>query len=312
MKPTSLLFFSSSPIALPLFEALLTDERFKVVGLICQPDKPAGRGKELTSPATKELALMKGVPVFQPEKLSRDFDLLKKFQSSRPDFLLTFAYGQLLSKDWLELPLFEPLNVHPSLLPLYRGPSPLEAALLHGDTKTGITLMRMVEAMDAGPIAFQKSFPLSSGITGGQLYEEVARHAKDWIPDAVAKLKESEFSWQEQTEKGVVLCSKINKEEAFEDFHRTGEEVFHRYQAFTPWPGLWTRFKEKRLKLLKLNSSAKKLSPGQVLVEEGKIWIGTTTSAVQILSLQMEGKSALSASDFLRGTPDFKTSTLPS
>ena len=110
----------------------------------------------------------------------------------------------------------------------------------------------------------------------------------------------------------VKKLSEINKDEAFEDFHRTGEEVFHRYQAFTPWPGLWTRFKEKRLKLLKLISSAKKLSPGQVLVEEGKIWIGTTTSAVQILSLQMEGKSALSASDFLRGTPDFKTSTLPS
>lgn len=313
MKPTSLLFFSSSPIALPLFEALLTDKRFDVVGLICQPDRPAGRGQKLTAPATKVMALEKGVPVFQPEKLSKDSELLEQFKKNPPDFLLTFAYGQLLSEDWLSLPLQEPLNVHPSLLPKYRGPSPLESALLHGEKETGITLMRMVAAMDAGSLAFQRSFALPELMTAGELYEEVAKRAAEWIPNAVFELaQDPDFMWKVQDEAEVSFCSKLSKEDSFEDFKREAEDVLNRYRAFTPWPGLWTTFEGKRVKLLSLKAAAFSLLPGRVEYKEGHLFVGTQSHAVEILNLQMEGKNETGASEFVRGYPTLASAVLPS
>lgn len=313
MKPTSLLFFSSSPIALPLFEALLNDKRFEILGLVCQPDRPAGRGQELTAPATKTMAIEKGVPVFQPEKLSKDSELLDQFKKNPPDFLLTFAYGQLLSEDWLSLPMREPLNVHPSLLPKYRGPSPLESALLHGEKETGITLMKMVAAMDAGSIAFQRSFVLPESMTAGALYEEVAKHAAEWIPNAVFELAlDPNFSWKEQNEAEVSFCSKLSKEDSFEDFKRDAEDVLNRYRAFTPWPGLWTTFEGKRVKLLELKVASFSLAPGHVEYKETHLFVGTQSHAVEILSLQMEGKKESGATEFLRGYPTLASAVLPS
>lgn len=313
MKPTSLLFFSSSPIALPLFEALLNDKRFDILGLVCQPDRPAGRGQQLMSPATKVMALEKGVPVFQPEKLSKDTELLERFKKNPPDFLLTFAYGQLLSEDWLSLPAREPLNVHPSLLPKYRGPSPLESALLHGEEETGITLMRMVAAMDAGSIAFQRSFALPESMTAGELYEEVAKRAAEWIPSAVFELVlDPDFIWKEQDDSDVSFCSKLSKEDSFEDFKRDAVDVLNRYRAFTPWPGLWTLFEGKRVKLLTLKTAAFSLTPGHVEFKEGHLFVGTQGHAVEILSLQMEGKKESGASEFVRGYPTLVSAVLPS
>jgi methionyl-tRNA formyltransferase len=313
MKPTSLLFFSSSPIALPLFEALLNDKRFEILGLVCQPDRPAGRGQKLTEPATKVMALEKGVPVFQPEKLSKDIELLERFKKNPPDFLLTFAYGQLLSGDWLSLPTREPLNVHPSLLPKYRGPSPLESALLHNEKETGITLMKMVAAMDAGSIAFQRSFPLPESMTAGELYEEVAKRAAEWIPNATVELVAcADFVWRDQNENEVSFCSKLSKEDSFEDFKRDDADVLNRYRAFTPWPGLWTTFEGKRVKLLKLKAASFSLLPGHIEYKEDHLFVGTQGSAVEILSLQMEGKKESNAAEFLRGYPTLLNAVLPS
>ena len=312
MKATSLLFFSSSSIAVPLFEALLKDERFRIVGLVCQPDKPAGRGKELTAPVTKTLALAAGVPVYQPEKRSKDLVLLEELRKDPPDFLLTFSYGQLLSTDWLELPGREALNVHPSLLPLYRGPTPPQAALLHGDEKTGITLMKMVKEMDAGPLVFQHEFALGE-MTVGELYEAIARRAAEWIPEDIFALAQKEdFSFVAQDESRVTFCEKISKEDAFENFVRGQEEVLRRYRAYTPWPGLWTTYEGKRLKLLKLLSSSMSVEAGRVHVEDERIFVGTEDKAVEILELQMEGKKAVTAAEFLRGFSDFAKACLAS
>ncbi len=312
MKATSLLFFSSSPLSLPLLEVLLKDERFVLVGLVCQPDKAAGRSGELLAPATKALALEHGIPVYQPEKLSKDAALLETLKKDPPDFLLTFAYGQLLSEDWLKLPRREALNLHPSLLPKYRGPTPPQAALLHGEKETGITLMRMVKEMDAGPIARQHPFALGE-ITTGELFEEVAKRAAEWIPEDLALIAAQEdFAFVEQDASLATYCEKFTKEDTFEDFKKAAEVVMNRYRAFTPWPGLWTTFKGKRLKFLALDSSERKASPGTVLVDGGCLFVGTQTEAVKILTLQMEGKSALSAAEFLRGHPNFTNAVLPS
>lgn len=312
MKRTSLLFFSSSSIAVPLFKAFLRDKRFQIVGLICQPDKPAGRGEELTAPVTKGLALAAGVPVYQPEKLSKDFTLLQELRKNPPDFLLTFSYGQLLSKDWLELPGREALNVHPSLLPLYRGPTPLQAALLRGDATTGITLMKMVKEMDAGPIAAQHEFALGE-MTVGELYDAIAERAVEWIPDDVdAVALQEDFPFVPQDESRVTFCEKISKDDAFENFERSAEELLCRYRAYTPWPGLWTTFEGKRVKLNKVQKAALKLKKGQTRFDAGQLFVGAEGGSVELLELQMEGKKNLSAADFARGFPAFTETSLPS
>lgn len=315
MKSTSVLFFSSSSIALPLLEAMLEDARFSVVGLVCQPDKPAGRGETLTPPPTKVLAEAAGVSVYQPEKLSAASELLETLRKNPPDFLLTFAYGQFLSAPWLDLPLRESLNVHPSLLPKYRGPAPLEGALLSGEKETGITLMRMAAAMDAGPIAFQRTFPLEPTWTVGELYPVVASHAAEWIPDALFAVAADEgFVFEEQDEAAVSFTKKLGKEDAYEDFKKSTEEVLRRYRAFTPWPGLWTTFEGKRVKLLKLENSEASLSleAGEVKTEEGRVFISTADSSIEVLELQMEGKKTANAVDFIRGYPSFADAKLPS
>lgn len=313
MAPLTLLFFSSSPIALALFEKLLADPRFKILGLVCQPDREAGRGQEKTAPATKISAEKHGVPVFQPEKLSEANDLLAQFQSERPDFILTFAYGQIFNEAWLGLAKREPLNVHPSLLPRYRGAAPIEAALLYGDHETGITLMRMVKAMDAGAIAFQHSFVIPEGYTAGVLHEEVARRAAEWIPDDLAAIgSDEQFPFVEQNQELATVCSKLSKELSFEDFQRDSETLLRRYAAYTPWPGLWTTFQGKRVKLLSLQGSDQRLKPGLVEAIDGHIFVGTLSAAVELLELQMEGKNKNLASEFVKGSPSFISSVLPS
>lgn len=308
----SLLFFSTSSIALPLFKALLDDERFEVRGLICQPDRAQGRGQVLASPAIKELALARGVPVFQPERLWAEVNLLASFKEQRPDFLLTFAYGQILSKEWLELPLLAPLNIHPSLLPLYRGPTPIPAVLLNGASETGITLMRMVPEMDAGPIASQLRLSLEPGMNAEVLFEHVAQKAEEWIPDELLKLSKDLF-FIPQEETGASYCSLLCKEDGYTDFKSSAQDLYRRSLAYTPWPGIWTRFAGQRLKLFGMQLGPDlDLKPGEVGLVNGGLCVGTAHGAVVVEELQLEGKKRLSARIFLEGHRDFLKVILPS
>lgn len=312
MIPISILFFSSSPISLPLLSALLKDERFKVVGLFCQPDKPAGRGQELTAPETKTLAEKEGVPVFQTPLLRTDHELLERFKLNPPDFMLTFAYGQILSEDWLALPKMAPLNVHTSLLPLYRGASPIQAALLDGKTETGLTLMKMEKEMDAGPIAFQHSFAIDEDMTSEDLFDGLANLAAEVIPeDLLALHAELKFSEQDATQ--ATFTKKIKKEDGYVDFQCEAETLLRRFRAYTPWPGLWTTHKGERIKLLGLEKTTEKsLKPSEVLYKDFVFYLGTLDFDVRLTLLQAEGKKAIAPKNFIQGSPEWASTSLAS
>lgn len=294
----SLLFFSSAEISLPLFNTLLHDERFEVKALFCQPDKPVGRNQTLTSPRTKKIAENSGIPVYQPEKLSKATELLEKLQQDPPDFILTFAYGQIMNQDWLDLPRFKALNVHTSLLPKYRGASPIQAALLNGDRESGITLMEMVLKMDAGPIAFQDKVELTRESTAGDLHDSLSELAALKIPDHLVSLFENIEQFKEQSDAEATHCKKINREDGYIDFKDAPELIMRKFHAYSPWPGIWTTFKGKRLKILDCRLSES---------DEG-----LTVGGIELLSLQLEGKKALSARDFLLGQSDFSSELIPS
>lgn len=313
MNPHTLIFFSSSPIAIPLFEALLADARFSIIALVCQPDKAAGRQLEVAVPEIKKRALHAGIPVYQPEILSQDADLLNKLQKNPPEILLTFSYGQFLSEAWLALPVFAPLNIHPSLLPRYRGPTPIQTAILNGDKETGITMMKMGKGMDDGPIAFQEKISIEPHQSSSLLFEAIAQRCAHIIPDALdGILRQGASVFVEQDASKATLCKLIKREDGLIDFKESAKTLFNRFKAYTPWPGLYTTYQGKRLKILDFSVSPLALEPGVVRYEDHHLFIGTSDGALDIHLLQMEGKSTLHPEAFMAGHPSFHGASLPS
>ncbi len=298
METCSVLFFSSSEISIPLLEVLNADGRFEVVGLVCQPDKPVGRGQIVKKVATKEIAERCGIPVYQDKKFEGEVD-----------FLLTFAYGKILGNDWLGLAGIEALNVHASLLPKYRGASPIQAAILNGDKETGISLMRMVKEMDAGPVFSSRVIELPEEMTAGILHDELANVAAEFVPDELLKIKNGEIEAVEQ--KGEVShCKKISREDGKVDFKKSAGEILRMFRAYSPWPGLWTMYKGKRLKLVDIEVSGEILVPGEVKFEDHSLLIGTSDGSIKVKQLQLEGKQCLHADQFVLGQPDFCDASL--
>lgn len=306
------LFLSSSEISSALLEALQNNLDFEITGVICQPDKPVGRKKFIHKPAPKNHAEKHKIPCFQPQNLSKDLELLEKMRKDPPDFLLTFSYGQILSTDWLELPKIAALNVHPSLLPKYRGATPIQSAILHGDTETGISLMEMVKKMDAGAIYAQMKLPISHPVTSGLLFDEIATHAAEWVPHQLAAIAEGTLKATPQDDSLATYTKKITKQDGFVDFKDSAHNIHNKFHAYTPWPGVWTTFKGLRVKLLDIIVSDEVLAPGVVSFKEGELHIGTSDGSIKVKQLQLEGKQSMHASQFISGQPEFSSSDLPS
>ncbi len=245
--PHSIVFAGTSLFAVPVLQALLTDPSFEVVLAITQPDKPAGRKKELTTPPIKTRAMKEGIPVFQPEKLSQEFS--DRTEMTKPfDFLVVVSYGQILSEEVLKLPTIAAVNVHASLLPRWRGASPLQHAILAGDVETGVTIQRMVRELDAGPILAQAKIPLDFRVTAVDLHDSLsALGAQLLVQTLKASLHETE-----QDPSKVTLCRKLTRADGIVDpGHQTAEEIDRRVRALNPWPSVTVRIGDEDLKLLK-------------------------------------------------------------
>lgn len=312
--PYTVIFFASSEIALSLLKAVGSDSRFKILFLVTQPDKVAGRAGELKSPLITPVAKNLGLRLVQPEKLSLERSLFEEISANPPDFFLTFAYGQLIPETWLELPRIAPLNVHPSLLPKYRGPSPIQAALLNGDLETGITLMKMAKEMDMGPIANQVSFAIAEHATSNTLLDELghlaAKHVPNWMFELTCRNPDEIF--KDQDENKATFVKKIEKEDGRVDFNKSSSEIFRQFRAYLSWPGIFTTYKGKRLKLLELEPTADVLVPGKVRCDKHSIVIGSADGSLRVKRLQLEGKTPLYAEQFILGQAQFCEAELPS
>lgn len=278
--------------------------------MITQPDKRAGRSLVLKKNFVKVCAGNLGIPVLQPEDIRSD-DFLMAVKSANPDIILTFAYGKILPPSILESAKLAPINIHASLLPKYRGAAPIQAAILHGDTETGITIMKMLEKMDAGPILKAFKIKIDSHFTAGILHDVIADKAAVCVPDELAGINVSTV-FIDQDEKSASFTKKISKDDGFLDFTSPAAEILRRFKAYTPWPGVWTNYKNKRLKLLDLNYSDEVLAPGEVSCRPDKILIGTSDGALELKEIQLEGKNSMHAKQFVVGSPDFCEASLPS
>lgn len=301
-QPIKIVFLGTPEFSCPFLLQLANDSRFQLLAVITQEDKKVGRKQTLTSPPVKQLATQLNLPVFQTEKLNKDLPIIEKIKSYQPDFLVVIAFGQILSSEILAIPKIKPINVHGSILPKYRGASPIEQALLNGDSQTGLSVMEMVKAMDAGPVYQIYELSIYPEDNNQILRERLSKLGSEKLPNTLTEIYNGSLQSHPQIDMEATFCSKISKEDGLiNPTIDSAETIFNKYRAFFNWPGLYLKIQNKILKLHKMNISEKKLTSGKFEFDNENIWLGTTTKAIQIIELQLEGKTIQSSKVFLQG-----------
>ena len=311
------LFAGSPAIAVPALEALVLwgpDKGFELAGLLTNPDSPKGRRgtpepTELAAALARlSLAGKPPVPILKPEKL--DGAARERAAALKPDLLVSFSYGRIFGPKFLALFPLGGINIHPSLLPQYRGPTPIPSAILNRDAETGITIQRLAPEMDSGDILVQERFPLSGRETTASLSEIMARTAAALLPAVLADIAAGTARPWPQNHAGATYCSLIASEEGLIDWTSSAREIDARIRAFDPWPLCWTTHGDRRLFILKaepLDAPQSGSPPGQVLgVDKGRgILIQTGEGALAAETLQYGAKKALEWRVFLNGARNF-------
>lgn len=301
-------FFGSPEFAVPTLEALATT--YQVVGVVTQPDRPAGRGRNLTPPPVKMAALRLGVPILQPARL-RDPAATAAVARWEPDLIVVAAYGQILRPDILALPRHGCLNVHASLLPRWRGAAPVPAAIRAGDPHTGITIMRMDAGMDTGGILAQVSHPIHATDTSASLLDRLAPLGATLLMQALPGYLKGELSPAPQDESRVTLAPRLTKEDGRLDFTLPAEELERQVRAYDPWPGTFLEWDGRRLAVLRAAVAGDSSAAVGAVSRRGTLpVVGTSRGFLVLEEVQPSGRKALTGDAFLRGTPAFAEARL--
>lgn len=297
-------FMGSPDFSLPSLRALA--EKYDVVGVVTQPDRASGRGRELKAPPVKTLALELGIPVIQPEKL-RQPEAMEQLRAWNPDIIIVAAFGQILRKDVLELPRYGCINVHASLLPRWRGAAPINAAILHGDAETGVTIMQMDVGLDTGPMLSKRSIPLTRQDTAGSVFDRLSTLGADLLVETLPDYLSGKLTPSPQPEEGVTYAPMLKKEEGRLDFTHPAEELERRVRAFNPWPGVFMDFDGTLLKVHRARVRAGDAAVGQRLIDQDQPAIGAGGGLLILEEVQPAGKKAMSGKSFLAGARNWAT-----
>jgi methionyl-tRNA formyltransferase len=310
-----IIFMGTPEFAVPSLEALLGNT-YDVVAVYTQPDREAGRGRHVSSTPVKELALARGLEVVQPETL-KDRDVVEHLAQLKPDMVVVAAYGRIITSEILALPEFGCLNVHPSLLPRYRGSSPIASAILQGDAVTGVTIMMMDKGLDTGPILTQRTLPILAEDTTGSLTARLAQAGAQLLLETVPQWLDRKIKPQPQNEAGASYTRVMNKEDGRIDWTLTALELWRRVRAYDPWPGYYAMWQEKRLRIIEAVAlpGGRYEEVGKVITlpqsgEKAAIGVQTRDGILGLVRVQLEGKRAISAEEFLRGQRGFEGSHL--
>jgi methionyl-tRNA formyltransferase len=295
-------FFGSPEFAVASLSALLKSSH-KVLGVITQPDRPAGRGLKIEQPAVKKLAMEHSLPILQPEKVNCEetYAFLEKLQ---PEILVVVAYGGFLGKRLLEFCSFPPINVHPSNLPDLRGAAPMQWAVLKGYEKTGVSTQFMVKEMDAGDILLQIPATIGPNETAKELQDRLKVVGGDLLVKTLDGLASASITPQKQDGSKATFAPLLEKDQGRIRFSTNGaNEIHNQIRGLYPWPGAFTYFQGKRAKILRSQMSEEKFSgsPGSFYFREGHMWLQTCAGALEILELQPEGKKPLLPQEFENG-----------
>ncbi len=299
-----IIFMGTPEFAVPSLERLIQDG-YHVVCVITQPDRPKGRGRKLKPPPVKEVALKHGIAVIQPEDLT-DEELLSSLKQKKPELIVVVAYGQILPKEILELPKLGAINVHPSLLPKYRGAAPIQWTVMNDESVTGVTVIRMTEKMDAGPILLQKEVPVFPDETFGQLHDRLARLGSEILLDAIRGILDGSLKEVPQNESEATYAPKIDRSLSKINWSRPAKEVSAKIRALDPWPGAVSTVKDRELKLFSssvIHPTHKGIAGRIHAIEREGIVVESGEGLVLVRELQAPGRKRLKAEEFLRGFP---------
>lgn len=308
---TKVVFFGTPDFSVPFLSALIEDQNLDVVAVVCQPDKPVGRKGTVTPPAIKTIAIDNGIAVIQPKSLKNDetLDHIRPFEA---DLFVVVAYGKIIPQAVLDIPKLGSINVHPSLLPEYRGPAPMQAAIAEGDDQTGVSIMLLDAGMDTGPILAQEVLSLDADETYGSLVGKVHQMGPRLLVSTIKRYIAGDITPLPQDHNRATLTSLLKREDGHIDWTAPLIQLERKIRAYDPWPGTWTMWNNKRIKILKARESDFKadVPPGTVTVKENQLFVDCYDGTLQILELQLEGKPAMSTEAFMTGNTDIVGSVL--
>ncbi len=291
-----IVFMGTPDFAVPSLQRLI-DDGHEVAAVYCQPDKPQGRHFVLTPPPVKVLALEKNIPVLQPTTL-KDVQAQQILAEFAPDIIVVAAYGKILPKAVLDMPQYGCINVHGSILPKYRGAAPIQWAVINDEPKAGVTIMQMAEGLDTGDMLLVSETDIGADETAGELFDRIALLGADALSEALKKIDELEPVKQDDS----LACwaSPLKKTDGEIDWKKDAKAVYALIRGVTPWPGAYTIFNGKRLKIHKAKLCGMNGEPG-ALLDSQRLVIGCGGGSVELTEVQLEGAKRISAADFIRG-----------
>lgn len=294
-----LLFFGSDSFAIPSLAALAS-AKHDILAVVTQPDRPAGRGQKVTPCPVALVAKEKKLPLLQPPKLK---EVEKELLQLQPEILVVVAYGQFIPQSLIEKTLHQAVNVHPSLLPKYRGAAPIQWAILNGDRITGVSTMTITPEMDAGDIYLQYETPIDPAETSAQLHDRLSEMGAELLLKTLEGIQAGKLKPKPQDSSKTILAPKIKKEDGHLDWKEPAEKLYNKIRAFDPWPGTFCLLWGKRLKIFEagvLEARSQK-GIGTIIDNERGILVACGQGALCLLEVQLEGKKRLNAEAFLKG-----------
>jgi methionyl-tRNA formyltransferase len=311
-KRMNIIFFGSDSFSVPCLRSLIASGH-KISCVVTQPDKKKGRGLSLSSTPVKDLAKKAGLLLYQPDKINT-LQALNYLKSLNPDLFLVIAYGHILSKSVLDVPGKFALNIHASFLPAYRGAAPINWAIIKGEKSTGITLIKMCEKMDAGPVISQKKVDITNEDTAVSLEEKLSALAAGLLPDILRLIEDDSYQLIPQDEERISFAPKLKKDDGLINWNKSAVEIYNLIRGSFPWPGAFTYYRGKRLKICRAEvvrlsgypampagRQVIRLPGGIAEVSKNGIVVACGNDNLLIKELQMEGKRIMQAQDFISG-----------
>jgi methionyl-tRNA formyltransferase len=297
----NIVFCGTPRFSVPTLEKLVEAD-FRILLVVTQPDKPRGRGLELTQSPVKQRALELGLPVMQPDKIKNNEEFRSQLSSLRPEAIIVVGYGRLIPQWMIDLPPMGNINLHASLLPKYRGAAPIQWAIACGEMVTGVTTMKIDSGLDTGDILLQKEIPIEPTDTAETLAPRMASIGAELVRDTLQGLQAGTVHPTSQDNSKASLAPILKKEDGEIHFHRSAEEICNRLRGFQPWPGAYTTFRGKNLQIWEARPSLRVLGEAEFAVEADQLIVGCGKgTALELLEVQPEGKKRMAVRDFVHG-----------
>ncbi len=317
-KELKIIFFGTPEFSVPAFRFLI-ENHYQILAAVTSPDKPIGRKKILTPPPIKIFAQQNNIPVFQPTSLKnpsassgQENEFFKKFKELKPDLCVIIAYGKIIPQNYLELPQYGFVNIHPSLLPKYRGPSPIQSAILNGEKETGVTIMLADEETDHGPILNSIKYEVPGIKYFKEIYQELAEIGAKLLIETLPGYINGAIQPKQQNHSEATFTKMINREDGRINWNQSAEQIYNQIRALNPEPGTWTKWNSKILNIIAAEPACKGVpcKPGKVQIIDTQIAIATSAEYLILKSLQLEGGKKIDAKNFLNGHSDFPDAQL--